>query len=147
MSDPSTSNQDWQPCRAGEISSAVDAARAAQRTQLVRRQAFAVAGVALVGIVSATLALPILAPESAGVRIVCSDFERLADSYVKNQLDSSTHEGMEQHLAHCANCRDFLEEVQSLQDGEDCADPVESDETRQHHREPEVTLAGLYTAD
>ena len=109
-------NQDeWIDCRPGEIGDLAHQLKSRRRAQTIKRDASLMVmfiAVVFAGYVVVDRRAP-NDPDLAG--ITCREVQRQAAKFVSDQLDGETHEKIEQHLAHCPGCREYVEQLRLKQ--------------------------------
>jgi len=103
--------EDWTPCRRGEVSSLVQALKGRRQAKKVQRRLV---------VTGALMAVAAVGYYFTGLRptdqfkyggIACSEVAQSAQEFVSGDLDDETQQQIDEHLAHCPRCRKLVDDL------------------------------------
>ena len=107
----SQSDQQWQPCPAGEVAGLVESLRQRQRRRRFQKISVTLCGLAVAGLIGLYAVPHPLLVEPGDGSISCSEVENLADEYVSGRLQGALRTRVEEHLGACDHCQQFITDL------------------------------------
>ncbi len=117
MTEIKTGWEDWNECLPGALSGFAGR----QRSRILRRRMALAGGIVSVCLMS-ILAWNVFLPEATNSStepnyggIMCSQVKAMGKAHLAGSLDKKTSQKIDRHLAECAVCRSFVEQIRNGQ--------------------------------
>lgn len=118
-------NEPWDDCSPGEIQGIVKLLKRSRRNrELTQVASVGVAFVLLFAITIWSLPNQSGADGTHSGSFVCSDVIERAEDFVAGHLDALVNGRIEEHLAHCASCRQHIDRLRAQVESEIVVPPV-----------------------
>jgi hypothetical protein len=134
--------EDWTPCRQGDVSNLIHALKSRRQAKKVQRR---------LAVTGALMAVAAVGYYFAGLRptdrfdyggIACSEVAQSAQKFVSGDLDDETQQKIEEHLAHCPHCRKLVDDLRK-RTGRDTTTNLQFEELPADRFTVDVTATGV----